>query len=202
MAGIDFLYSLKWQDWATAAGLVFGVVTLAAYIDQRRSSKQNQVLIEFAKRHVNKDIAEDDLKTLGEKRTLIESQISDHLPRLARKAVLQEQSEIHAAAIAEHFAKWKSITEELGAATQGGSLDPLIEAAVREKILPQLEPRRRKESLQVQVSIYSVSLAIVGAVVPYPLGQMLLIGLAVPLAVTMIRLARLERTLSRQSVGP
>jgi hypothetical protein len=35
---LDFVTSLRWQEWLTIFGFLFGLVTLVAYIDQRRSN--------------------------------------------------------------------------------------------------------------------------------------------------------------------
>ena len=83
---LEWIQALKWQDWATAASFIFGLITLIAYIDQRRSAKQSQPVLEFARRHVSKDITEESIRSLVAQQRAIQDQINQNLPRLVNRA--------------------------------------------------------------------------------------------------------------------
>lgn len=199
-AVLTYLSKMSWQDWATAASVVFGIVTLIAFLDQRRSSKQNQVLLEFAERHVQKDISEEQLSSLNHQRQSLEQQIAQELPALAKRAVLQEQREHHAKAAAEHYSKVQAIDNELGEKNIPSQLDPVIATEIANKLLPSLEFNRRRESLRSSITIYSVAVALSGSLLPSPLRQLLVAFLAVPLISTVIRLAAMEGTVGLRHV--
>jgi len=88
--------NLKWQDWAAAVGIIFGIITLLAYLDQRRANKKQNTLIEFVKRHVDKEVTEETIRKLDAQREALQRQVREHIPALARSAVLREQAEAHA----------------------------------------------------------------------------------------------------------
>src|SRR5262245_12128298 len=132
----EFITRMTWQDWATALGVVFGLIGFIAYWEQRRASRQQETLVEFARRHVNREISEETLKKLTEQRLALEYQITQRIPQLARLAVLREQAERHAKAAAEHFVEWQQITSELGEQTAVPGLDPALERTLVDRLVP------------------------------------------------------------------
>lgn len=176
-----FFASLTWQDFATVGGVLFGVVTLMAYLDQRRATKSQAAIIEFVKRHVDKDISEETLKQLQSQREGIEKQIKDHLPALARAAVLKEQAAAHAAAVSQHYKDWKRIQDELVSSPTQGVIDNTIESIITDRLLPEFEKREGVEKLRNNITTISVCLALSSTLIPHPLSDLIAAGLAAPL---------------------
>jgi len=176
-----YFASLTWQDGATAGGVLFGVVTLMAYLDQRRAAKGQAAIIEFVKRHVDKDISEETLKQLQSQREGIEKQIKEHLPALARSAVLKEQSAAHAAAVSQHYKEWKRIQDELASSPTQGVIDSTIESIITDRLLPEFEKKEKVEKLRNNITAISVCLALSSTLIPSPLSSIIAAGLAVPL---------------------
>jgi hypothetical protein len=70
----DFIIGLRWQDWLTIGGFFLGLVTLLAYIEQKRSTRDASQIAQWAERNLDKAISEDEFKNL-----------------LAQKAAMQEE---------------------------------------------------------------------------------------------------------------
>src|SRR5687767_6977247 len=100
----DFIVGLRWQDWLTIGGFFFGLVTLLAYIEQRRSTKDASKIAQWAERNLDKAISENEIKNLLVQKAAMQEEISQNIPALARMAVIREQAEHHRTATAEHFA--------------------------------------------------------------------------------------------------
>lgn len=196
----DFISKMTWQDWAAAGSFIFGIFTLIAYLEQRRTNKQQASLIEFAKRNVKKDISKEELHRLETKKATIETQISQKLPVLARTAVLKEQVGLHAQAIAEHFKQWKIISTELNNTTIDSGLDPAIEKVVLERILPQYEIQATRDKLRTRVTILSLTIAVVGSILPSTINGIVTIAIALILIPSILNLAKSLGELSSKQI--
>jgi DNA-binding transcriptional MerR regulator len=189
---IEFILSLTWQDWATAIGVIFGTITLIAYLDQKRSSKQQQTLLDFVERHLDKDISTDVIKELAEQRRAMEEQIKFHIPNLARNAVLKEQAESHAQAISHHFKEWKQICSELDDSLIGEGLSPEIEEIITDRISPQYEKRWAIDNIRNRITVLSVVIAISSTFLFYPINMLVGIPLAIPLLKDLVELLKIQ----------
>lgn len=187
---LSALTALTWRDWATLVGVLFGVVTLLAFLEQRRAMRQQSDLLEFVRRHVSRDISEDAIRQLGQQRAAMELQVTEHIPALARAAVLREQAEAHAAAVSYHFVEWKRIQASLGNSPSGGLLDPAIESIIVDRLVPRYERQATLDRLRNRITVFSVALALVSALLPFPLNSAAGVLLAIPLAGTLLQFFR------------
>lgn len=192
---------IKWQDWATVVGVLLGVVSLIAYFDQRRASKAQANLLEFARRHVAKDISEEKLQALQQQEQSLREKIEREIPLLARRAVLKDQAEANAKATASHFLEWKRLSEELGLAATASDLPPEIQQAILDRIVPQYQKREEIEAVRNRITVFSVGLALTGSLLPYPIDKVLPLFFAFPLGVSVYQLWRLTTTREERIAG-
>jgi hypothetical protein len=191
-AFFNFFSQMTWQDWVTAISVIFGVISLVAYWEQKKANKQQETFYQFAKRHVDKDITEEQLKVLLSQKTSMESQITEQIPILARLAVLKEQSELHVRAIGEHYVQWEKIASEVEAKENIGSIDPKIEAIIIDRIRPQYEKQRFLETIRTRVTVLSVSMALASSILPFPISELVVYLFAVPLITALLKLFSLQ----------
>ncbi len=192
---VRFISHMTWQDWATSASVVFGIVTMIAYLEQRRSAKQQATLIEFARRHVDKEISAEELQRLATERAALEAQITQQIPQLARAAVLMEQAEMHARAIAGYYLQWQEISKEIENHGEITLLDPDLEAVVLDRVLPRFELQEKRERWCNRVTILSVASAAAASVLPYPINRLVVYVVAIPLLVALVRLTSMQESL-------
>lgn len=191
-----FLSQLKWQDWVTIFSLVFGIITLIAYLDQRRSGRGTAVLTKWAERNLDKSISEEQIRGLLAQKAAMEEQIT-RIPALARAAVLQEQARLHEQAISEHISIWQTIRQELQSEAAFSGLDPQLRQAIFDHIFPRYMRHERRDRLRTRVTVLSVALAALSAVLPYPLNTAFGLLLAVPLLYAGARLYALNEDAAR-----
>src|ERR1043165_9629762 len=91
----------SFDNVAGAVGILFGIVGIVAYLEQRRSERAQQDVIKFVQRHLDKSITEETLAKLSDQLKLMRQQTDEEIPKLARRAVLQEQAERLKTVIAE-----------------------------------------------------------------------------------------------------
>ncbi len=191
---IDSVKSLTLQDWATAGSLIFGIITLLAYLDQRRNNKKQENLLEFVDRHVAKDISEERIKELEQQQESMQEQVSQNIPALARAAVLQEQSEAHANATSKHFLEWKRLQDEMENSPSGGIIDPSIEKVIIDKLVPKYERQEELDNIRNRITMISVALALISGLFPYPLNSLVGAILALPLISSLLKFYKLSTT--------
>lgn len=182
--------ALTWRDWATVVSVLFGVITLLAFLEQRRSLGQQADLIQFVRRHVSRDISEDAIRNLEKQRAAMQVQVAQHIPALARAAVLREQADAHAVAVSQHFIEWQRIQGILGTKSSGSALDPAIEAIVVDRLVPRYERQATQDRLRNRITVFSVALALVSALLPFPLSSAAAAVLGIPLAATLLQFFR------------
>lgn len=185
---ISFLVGLEWKDWLTIGGFIFGIVTLVAYIEQRRSAKGTAALTKWAELNLDKTISEQAIKELLAQKSAMEEQISKNIPELARVAVVKEQAELHRQAIAQHFSAWQELTAELGSSAPVPGLDPQIQNAILDQIIPRFQKEQEINKLRSRITVLSVGVAAASAVLPFGLGSMLAVVFAPALVSAAIRL--------------
>lgn len=193
---LNFFAKMTWQDWVAAIGFIFGVISFIAYWEQKRATKQQEKFFEFAKRHVDKDITEEQLKMLLIQKATMESQITQQIPLLARLAVLKEQAELHVNAIVGHYSQWKNIADEIASRENVSPIDPKIEAFILDKILPQYELRRYQETIRTRVTVLSISMALASSILPFLVKDLVVYMLAIPLVSSLLKLFSMQEDFS------
>ncbi len=159
------LSALKWQDWSTIISLIIAVFSLKAYFQQKKSSKEQSAIIDFVNRNLDKDISGEKLSKLHDKCSILESQIKDDLPNLARIAVLKEQADFNAKAIAHHYNEWNQIVNELKNHPIEFKIDKEIEKTIIDKIIP----KDQLNQIQYKILILCIALIIIPQLLFYPL---------------------------------
>jgi hypothetical protein len=188
-----FFQRLTWQDWATALGVLFGILSLIAYIEQRRATKNQNVFVEFAKRNVDKQVTEEQLRELATQKLSMERQVAQAIPALARSAVLGEQLAVHARALAEHYQRWVTISEELKSTNQQqADIDPAIRAAIEDKLIPSHEAAQRRDDLKTRLTILGVASGLAATALPSPADYLVQGVVAIPLFITLASLINLS----------
>ncbi|MFQ6404513.1 hypothetical protein ACIDE9_07065 [Methylophilus sp. 'Pure River'] len=185
---ISFVLGLEWKDWLTIGGFIFGIVTLIAYIEQRRSAKGTAALTKWAELNLDKTISEQEIKRLLAQKSEMEEQITKNIPSLARVAVIKEQAELHRQALAQHFSTWQKLTAELESSVPVPGLDPKIQNVILDQIIPRFQQEQEINKLRSRITVLSVSIAAASAVLPFGLGSMLAIMFAPALISAAIRL--------------
>lgn len=201
---IDFLLKFGWQDWLTVGGFLFGIVTLIAYIEQRRSTKGAAKIIKWVELNLDKSISEEEIKRLLAQKSVMEEQIEKNIPALARVAVLKEQAELHREAIAVHFSAWQKLTSEIESADPVPGLDEQIQNAILDRIVPRYEREQEVKKLRTRITVLSIAAATTSTMLPFGLGSILAIMLAPALISTALRLYALseERNEVYKSLRP
>ena len=190
---VHFFQDLTWQDWAAALGVLFGILSLIAYIEQRRATKSQNVFVEFAKRNVDKQITEEQLKELANQKLSMERQVAQAIPALARSAVLREQLAVHARALADHYQHWVNISEELKSTNQQqADIDPGIRAAIEDKLIPSHEASQRRDDLKTRLTILGIASGLAATAFPFPANYLIQGVIAIPLLVTLASLSNLS----------
>lgn len=168
---------------AGAIGILAAIIAVIAYLDQKRTNKENATVIALAEKYMKKEGAEQTIAKISE-------QLKE-MPRLARRAVLQEQSERLKTALAENYIEWKKIEDELGTATSG-QLEPDLEKAITDRLLPAYKKKLMVDRGQQRIAILGATLALISSIFPPPFGWMIQIPLGTWLLDTIFKLAALS----------
>lgn len=184
MNASSFVSRLTWQDWVTLGSFAFGIVTLLAFLDQRRSTRRTAALLKWAALNLDKSISEEQIKGLSAQKAAMEQEITEKIPALARSAVLREEAQIHERAVAEHFTALQRIERELGSESFRSALDPQVQQAILDFIVPHYIRLDRRDRLRNRVIVLSVGMATSSAVMPFPLSSMFAVVVALALLYT------------------
>jgi hypothetical protein len=187
-----YLLQLGWRDWLAIGGFGFGLVTLLAYLEQRRSARGTATLAKWAELNLDKSISEEQIRNLLVQKAVMEEQVARKIPALARTAVLQEEASLHEKSISEHFAAWQNITRELQAESLHSGLDPQLQQAILDLIFPRYTRHERRDRFRTRVTVITVALAASATVFPYPLNSAVALLLVLPLAYAGARLYALN----------
>jgi hypothetical protein len=183
---------LTWQDWVAIGSFTFSVVTIIAYVDQRRSTKRTALLSRWAELNLDKTLSEEQINTLTEQKAIMEEQVSLKIPALARLAVLREEAQLHERAVAEHFIAWQAARNHLESETVELGIDPQIQQAISDHILPRYIRLERRDRLRTRVTVLSVALAAFSAVMPFPISTVFGLLVTIPLIYAGARLYALN----------
>ena len=200
---IESIAQLTWQDLLTVASVLFGVVSLIGYFEQRKAARQQASLARFAQLNVDKAVTEEDLEALEGRRASMEAEVLESIPGLARQAVLRQQVAEHSKAASEHFRQLRLLEDELGDAHESSGLDQAIRAEIVDRLLPEYERQRNLDELRNRITVFSVSIALAGTIAPAPLDIALAVVLAGPLVRSLVQFGRVqvERERFEQLVG-
>jgi len=189
---VQFFKQLKWQDYTTAVSLLFGIFTIIAYVEQRNSNKKNKDIMSFVEMNINKNVTEEEIKELKNRKVTMESQVLLEIPKLARMSVLKEQVQVYEKIISESYLKMKKALIELNEQSTTDFIDPEIEKSILDKIVPEYERKNKLEREQTQLTIFSVCMGIIAAFLPYPLNTIIIAVLSFPIIKSLIVIAGIQ----------
>jgi hypothetical protein len=141
---MEFLSKLTWQDIVTGLSVVFGLVTLIAYLDQRKSNKAQSRMLEFVNRHLDKDITAEEIEELKDKKTKIYIDVNDKLPVLGRITILQDQADFYTKGVVSNYIELKKINEQIFKLESDFKITD-IAPEIKDYILKEVSPKYRFE---------------------------------------------------------
>jgi len=194
---MDLITQITWRDCLAIASFIFGIVTLIAYLDQRRSGQRTTILAKWAELNLDKSISEEQIRNLLVQKALMEEEITRTIPALARTAVLEEQAKLHEKALCEHFAAWRVITLELESKKLQSGLDPQLQEAIVDRIFPMHMRHERRDRFRTRVTVLTVGLAASATVLPHPINSVCAIAMVLPLSYAGARLYALNEDPAR-----
>ncbi|MCY7297452.1 hypothetical protein [Alteromonas sp. a30] len=184
---MEILTDLKWQDIVAILGLIAGVVTVIAYIDQRRKSASDKKLIDFVERHLERDISKEEILDLQTQKRKMEEEVSILVPQLARQAALRQQEHMLQTSLLSYYVEWKKAKEELDSLEIEISLDEKLEKAVLDRMVPEYERKEKEQSYKDRLTILSMGIVFARYILPYTVEDIVQIILAIALGITLFQ---------------
>jgi hypothetical protein len=166
---IEILNKIKTQDIISALSIVFGVVSLIAYIEQRKSSKKNKNIIEFLNRNVDKDITIDEINELKSKKDTLESIVKEEIPNIGRVTILKDQQDFFQNQISQNYNSLLEVIKKLNYLGEKVDIEE-INPDIKEYIISEISPKNTKEKklrkVRDSIIILLALLITVGAIIP------------------------------------
>ena len=165
----DFFTEIKWQDIVTMLSIVFGLISLVAYLDQRKSNKMQSQYLEFVSRQLDRDITKEEVDHLINKKSELTSEIEEKLPQIGRSVVLQDQAEFYQRGIHQNYQALQEINAKL--AEEGTTNIKDLNPALKDFILKEVSPQFKLEKLITQtrdrvLALLALIIAI-GVILPF-----------------------------------
>lgn len=165
----EFINNLKWQDVVTALSIVFGLITLIAYLDQRKSNKDQKKYLEFVNRQLDRDITKEEVDDLKNKKSELRNDIEQKLPQIGRSAVLQDQAEFYQKGIYNNYQALQEVNSKL---TELGDVNiEEVNPDLKDYILKEVSPKYRFEKLITRTRDRVLGLLaliiVIGTVLPF-----------------------------------
>jgi len=156
---------LTWSNFFVGSSFMFGIVTLVAYLDQRRTNRENKALIAFARNEINKE----EVKELLELKENLEDDINNKIPGLGRIAILAEQSEFYEKVINENFIALEETKRqmELTGVKSPNHLNPVIKNYILNLIMPRHKREVQLSKVRDKIIIYMGLIVATKAFVPF-----------------------------------
>ncbi|MFD3317814.1 hypothetical protein ACE414_09265 [Alteromonas macleodii] len=184
---MDIITELKWQDIVAILGLIAGVVTVIAYVDQRRKAASEQKLIDFVERHLERDISKEEILDLQTQKKKMEEEVSVLVPQLARQAALRQQEHMLQTSLLSYYVEWKKTKEELDSLKIDISLDEKLEKAVLDRMVPEYERKEKEQSYKDRLTILSMGIVFSRYILPYAIEDTVQIIMAIALGITLFQ---------------
>lgn len=180
-------FKFNFHDIIGDLGIVLGLVGALAWIDARNTARKQESVFGYIRKNMAKEVTEETLAKLQEQMRQMERQTKEELPKLARRAVLEEQSLRLKDLLAETYMQWKRIEDELGFAP-AGALAPEIEKAITDRMKPAYLAKMKMEAAQQRLAIGGAAIALCSFVLPRPLDDIAGVFLALWLVPTVLEM--------------
>ncbi|MEL0610450.1 hypothetical protein [Vibrio echinoideorum] len=193
--------STNWQDYATAAGFIFGIIsTTDAYLQRKakkQEAKKNDRLMSFVDMTVDKAQSKDEIERLETKQIELKNTIEKELPRIAKDVVLNEQHHFHTKAILSHYEQLNHIEEQLGHETE---LPKEVIEYIEEFVIPKHEKSEKIAAVRNLIGYLIGSFAIVNVFVPYPVSNLASTALLVAIVTNVFKFNFLKGNLDKNNL--
>jgi len=168
---MEILNQITWQDAVTGLSVVFGLITLIAYLDQRRSNKEQSRMLEFVNRHLDKDITIEQINQLKDKKSKISIEVNDKIPTLGRIAILEDQADFYNRGLITNYQELKIINDKINLLKTQSSITE-VDPEIKNYLLREISPKYKFQELKQKsrdriISLLAIIIA-VGAI--FPLG--------------------------------
>ena len=163
------------------------MVTVIAYIDQRRKSSSEKKLIDFVERHLERDISKEEIIDLQAKKRKMEEEVSVLVPQLAREAALRQQEHMLQTGMLSYYVEWKKTKEELDGLEIEISLDEKLEKAVLDRMVPEYERKEKEQSYKDRLTILSMGIVFARYILLFGTEGIVQIILAIALGITLFQ---------------
>lgn len=198
----DLLQTAAAHPVATTAGFIGLLGSIASIISitiARRNKHIQDYLFQVAERNLQKDLTEADIERKKQEATELagrvldlQRQIQRDIPAEAKRAVLRDRLDSHAAALAHTHRELLSTQTALQNLGEERELPREILRAVEEQIQPKYLRRERISNLKTLLTVTSAAAAAASTLVPPPFGRLLGIPFlfaTVPMIVILLRLS-------------
>lgn len=167
---IEYLSKIEWQDIVTVLSIFFGVITLIAYFDQRKSNKQNKNIIKFINRQLDRDITIEEVNLLKSKKKDLELVVEKQIPNIGRAAILKEQQEFLQKQLYQNYESLLEVIEKLNSLGQNIDISQ-INPEIRDHIISEIAPKYSKEirlkKIRDKIIILLALIIIIDVIVPF-----------------------------------
>jgi hypothetical protein len=188
---------LTFHNIAEGLGIIFGLVGLIAFLDQKRSAREQADVMSYVKRNMTKEVTEETIAALSGQLRQMEKQTKEELPKLARIAVLNEQEDRLKTALSEMYLQWKAIQVEI-ANVKTVTLDAEIESAIADRMLPAYIRKQKAEGGRERLAILGAGMAVTGILLPFPASRFVEAGLGAAMVLTILQLMSSSAITTRQ----
>lgn len=133
-----------------------------------------------------------ELRTASEYISALQEKIRQDIPKEARRAVLLDRHRTQKEILAQQYESLERIGEELEALGETSEIPDELRRVIETEIRPDYLLQERRSSLKTTLSLITAGAAVASAVLPWPFGRWLSVGLlvlAVPVLLGIISLA-------------
>ncbi len=170
----ELLEYFTFQNIVTILSLLFGIVTLLAFIDQKKSKKDKKVVNEFISRHLERDITIEEIESLTEKRTSLNDEVTKKIPQIGKISILKYQADFLKNEISQNYESLNYVNSQMKKISKEQVLDDLS-PEISKLILNELFPKFKRENFIRKIKdriIVLIALIIVsGAIFPFGLDK-------------------------------
>ena len=125
-------------------GVFFGLITLVAFLNQRRDNRKYNAIIELVELNLDKKLTDKEIRELKSKKSELEVFINDKLPNAARAIILQDQLEFYRQGIYHNYQSYKDIAEKLRIIDSDINTEELS-SDIRDLVLKDISPNYSSE---------------------------------------------------------
>lgn len=186
----EFFTDLTWQDVAAAIGVIFGIISTIAYIDQRRSNRHYKALFKFAELNVDKNLTDSEILELKERKNTLSEEVTDKIPTIGRIAVLQEQLLFYKKNIFQYYQSLTEIKEKLETLSQEvniNDISPELRKYIIDEISPELNKERRVSLIRDKIIAFLGLIIVIGIIVPFSVAYYIRFSLGIILIYDVLR---------------